>query len=136
MASEGKPFRVVISGSRDVSLPGDAIERILGHSLAVVNNMVGPTAYLTVHMAPIFGDARGVDAAAKRYFKNYPHKEEWKADWDTYGKRAGIIRNQAMFDSKLDGGIVLWNGWSPGTLHMLNLLEEGQVPHVLVRVPG
>lgn len=39
------------------------------------------------------------------------------ADWTTYGKKAGYIRNEAMAE-KADAVIVFWDGKSPGAGHM------------------
>ncbi len=45
----------------------------------------------------VSGGARGADALAKRYAvdRGYCYME-FPADWDTYGRRAGYIRNRAM----------------------------------------
>lgn len=45
----------------------------------------------------VSGGAYGTDALAKRYAadRHYAYKE-FPADWDTYGKRAGYIRNRLM----------------------------------------
>lgn len=47
----------------------------------------------------VSGGARGADALAKRYAmdRGYRYKE-FPADWDTYGRRAGYIRNRAMHE--------------------------------------
>lgn len=47
----------------------------------------------------VSGGARGADALAKRYAmdRGYCYKE-FPADWDTYGRCAGYIRNRAMHE--------------------------------------
>ena len=47
----------------------------------------------------VSGGARGADALAKRYAvdRGYCYME-FPADWDTYGRRAGYIRNRAMHE--------------------------------------
>jgi hypothetical protein len=51
----------------------------------------------------ISGGCRGADKLAERYCKKWkiPFKE-YPADWDTYGKRAGPIRNRQMLDADPD----------------------------------
>lgn len=47
----------------------------------------------------VSGGAYGTDTLAKRYAadRHYAYKE-FPADWDTYGKRAGYIRNRLMHE--------------------------------------
>lgn len=49
----------------------------------------------------VSGGARGADALAKRYAvdRGYCYME-FPADWDTYGRRAGYIRNRAMHEGR------------------------------------
>lgn len=42
-----------------------------------------------------------------------------RADWETHGKRAGIIRNLQMLDEKPELVIAFWDGKSPGTKHTI-----------------
>ncbi len=68
----------------------------------------------------ITGGARGTDTMAERYAreKNLPliiHK----ADWDGYGKSAGMRRNYLML-KECTHVIAFWNGSSPGTKHMIH----------------
>jgi hypothetical protein len=43
------------------------------------------------------------------------------AEWDKYGKRAGMVRNQLIVDD-CDKALVFWDYRSPGTLSTINLL--------------
>ena len=76
----------------------------------------------------VSGGARGADALAKRYAvdRGYCYME-FPADWDTYGRRAGYIRNRAMHEyisthAMVNGSrtysvtriqILLWSRWRP-----------------------
>lgn len=49
------------------------------------------------------------------------------ADWERYGKRAGILRNfeQAEYG---EGLVTLWDGTSPGTKHMQDAMKIKSKP--------
>lgn len=65
------------------------------------------------------GMAPGADTLAIDWcVVNWVAWEEWPADWEKYGKRAGIIRNEAMADNA-DALVAFWDGSSPGTKHMI-----------------
>lgn len=67
----------------------------------------------------VSGGARGVDALGEMFAqKNNLKLHKFPADWDTYGKRAGILRNIEMA-KQADGLLALWDGESPGTKHMI-----------------
>ena len=51
----------------------------------------------------ITGGARGADYLAWSEAKRLGLAQEvYQADWDAYGKKAGMIRNQEMLDSGID----------------------------------
>jgi hypothetical protein len=72
----------------------------------------------------ISGTARGVDA----------HGEQWArarglpvirmpANWDRYGKAAGMVRNREM--ARIAAlGLIFWDNQSAGTRNMIDLLHE------------
>lgn len=74
----------------------------------------------------VSGGARGADALAERWAKenNIPIKI-FKANWDTYGKSAGFIRNASMHNylSQFENRLCLcfWDGQSRGTAHNFKL---------------
>lgn len=49
--------------------------------------------------------------------------EEFHADWDAYGKRAGLIRNQKMI-STVHGLVAFWDGKSTGTRHAIECAKK------------
>lgn len=76
----------------------------------------------------IQGGARGADYLAKRWAEtaHLPMKE-YPANWDVYGKQAGLIRNQEMLtDGKPD--IVLSFPGGTGTADMVRRAEKAGVP--------
>ena len=68
------------------------------------------------------GGARGADILASRLWGELGGKVEvYRADWDRYGKSAGMIRNIEMFETGLDKVIAFWDCHSKGTEHSIKL---------------
>lgn len=61
------------------------------------------------------GVDRITNSWARTMVLNHVELEVFKADWKTYGKAAGPIRNQAMVDSGADVALVFLYGKSVGT---------------------
>lgn len=67
----------------------------------------------------ISGGAKGADALAKWYAKQYGIQyAEYPADWDTHGKAAGPKRNAQMAEACHEA-VAFWDGKSRGTLNMM-----------------
>lgn len=65
------------------------------------------------------GTARGADTLGERYASEHGYTVvRYPADWDTHGRRAGIIRNEQM---ALDAThlVAFWDSISKGTRHMI-----------------
>lgn len=80
----------------------------------------------------IEGGARGVDTIAKYWamFNNIPY-EEYPADWNKYGKSAGIVRNKIMVENA-NYVLILWDGKSKGTKNDIDLCKKLNKPYKLV----
>ncbi len=67
----------------------------------------------------VSGTARGVDTYGEEWARRegIPVKR-FPADWDTYGKSAGYIRNAEMAEYA-DACFVVWDGVSKGSKHMM-----------------
>ena len=72
----------------------------------------------------ISGCAQGADSygAAWARSKSLP-VIEMPADWKSYGRSAGMIRNQAMLE-RAEGLLAIWDGHSPGTKNMIRIAER------------
>ena len=93
-----KETRVVVTGGRNYGVLPE--ERELIHSVFYRIQKKYGRENLTL----ICGMASGADTEAYCYCKlrwNW-NCEEYRADWKTYGRRAGVIRNQQMVDAKPD----------------------------------
>jgi hypothetical protein len=72
----------------------------------------------------ISGAARGADLLGERWAINNGIKTLiFPADWATYGKRAGFIRNEDIIKN-CDIVIAFWDGKSKGTAHSLSLADK------------
>ena len=76
----------------------------------------------------ISGMARGADSAAVDWsVSNWVKLEEYPADWNKYGKRAGYIRNTQMLEEGKPDMVIAFPG-GRGTEMMCNLAEKKGVP--------
>lgn len=86
----------------------------------------------------ISGKARGADKLGEIFAeRNGLIVHEFHADWDTWGKRAGHIRNRDMGHFALghDGRLLaLWDGVSKGTKGMIDFAQEKGLPGYIYRV--
>jgi len=72
----------------------------------------------------VTGGARGADTLAEQYAKEKGLKLTiFPAEWNKYGKRAGFIRNDTIWQYA-DLGIAFWDGESRGTQHSFKLAEK------------
>ena len=103
-------MRTIIAGSRECTHYDDLLRAIdnIGWSPSVI----------------ISGTARGVDRMGERWAKeNQIPVEQFPADWDKYGKSAGVRRNAEMAQ-KADALLALWDWKSRGTKNMIDLATK------------
>lgn len=113
-----KSVRIIVAGGRDFSdyqLTADTLDALLRELKAEEITIVS-------------GGCRGADALGEAYANAHgiPVKR-FPADWKTYGRAAGPIRNAQMAEYASQGkGILLafWNGTSRGTASMIRLAEK------------
>lgn len=70
----------------------------------------------------VCGKARGVDTFGEWWAEQHGIPvEPFPADWDMFGRRAGILRNESMatFAAPQGSCIVIWDGVSRGSEHMI-----------------
>lgn len=76
----------------------------------------------------VSGGAKGADAIGELYAdSNGLKKKIFPADWKTYGKRAGFIRNVDIIEN-CDVCICFWDGESHGTRHDIELCVQKHKP--------
>ena len=83
----------------------------------------------------VCGGAGGVDTLGERWanIRNIPVKHFY-AQWDSYGKSAGYMRNIDMA-KYADACIVVWDGKSKGAKHMYNIAKESGMDTFLYTLP-
>lgn len=73
----------------------------------------------------ISGGAKGADAMAEKVAEELGLKiRVVKAEWDRYGKSAGIVRNLEMIRMAPDLVIACWDGQSKGTKHTVKTAKQ------------
>lgn len=110
------PKRVLVSGSRNWSDAG-TIHTALNEMRAVHGEII------VVH-----GGAKGADSIADSWarLRDVP-VEVYPAQWDKYGKAAGMKRNQQMLDTGIDVVAAFPLGRSPGTRGMMRIATSAGV---------
>ena len=82
----------------------------------------------------ISGGARGADKLGERWaVDNGIPYELFLADWDGYGKSAGMIRNKQMANNA-DALVAFWDGESKGTANMINVAKKRGLKVVIFMV--
>lgn len=114
-------IRIIIAGSRkfnDYSKMLNKLDELGTHLLATMDDI-----------EIVSGHASGADTLGEKFAKayNYPLKI-FPADWNTYGKAAGPIRNEQMakYAAEADRGILVAFpiGESKGTRNMIKLAKQ------------
>lgn len=73
----------------------------------------------------LHGAAPGADAIAAGLAEDFGFTvRAYPADWETYGKRAGVLRNLRMLDEQPDLVLAFQIGGSRGTQHVINEARE------------
>lgn len=111
--STGRGRQTIIAGSRaitDYQHLTDAIQQCPFEITSVVS-----------------GKAKGVDSLGEQYaIQNNLPVYEFPADWQKYGRGAGIIRNREMAKNA-EALLALWDGKSKGTEAMIKLAEHAGI---------
>lgn len=115
---------ILISGSRAFPSPERVMDRIRQD--------------VTPEDRVMHGCARGVDTWAEEAARAIGATILRRpADWDRYGKRAGMLRNEAMFNEARGTTnfriLLFWDGQSRGTKNMIDRCVALNIPHEIIR---
>ena len=106
-------MRVIIAGSRNIN-DKDLVYSAIKESKFNIDEIVS-------------GNCRGVDIIGEQYAKdNNIVLTIFKADWQKFGKAAGIIRNNVMIDYA-NALIAIWDEKSRGTKHIITQAKNNRL---------
>ena len=117
--------KVIIAGSRDFD-----------NFISAEHNLLSFFKAFGIHSTDIeiiSGGARGADKMGEKFANRYGIKlTVFPAQWDKYGKSAGIIRNAEMAQYA-KGGILFafWDGESRGTKNMIDTAKRNKMTVVI-----
>ena len=116
-------FKLIVAGGRDFS-DAKMLEK------AITDLAEGDYADKAVSI--VSGMARGADMLGYMFaVKHNVVVYAMPADWEQYGKRAGMIRNKAMGDMA-DALLAFWDGQSRGTKQMISFMQSmGKTVHIV-----
>lgn len=79
----------------------------------------------------VSGKATGPDKLGEAYAAEKQILiKEFPANWDMQGRAAGIIRNKEMAEFA-DAAIIMWDGESKGTKHMMDCMKKLNKPYLI-----
>lgn len=120
---KNRQFKVIIAGTRffnDYSLLKETADRLLADKITAGYSIV-----------IVSGGCAGADVLGERYAKENGYSiDRYPAEWQKYGRKAGIMRNAVMADNA-DALIAYWDGISRGTK---NMIDEAWKKGLAVRV--
>jgi len=106
-------MKVLVCGSRHFT-DYDLLERTL--DVLDISEIISGAARGADTLAKMYGEARGIPVY------------EFPALWDTYGRRAGPIRNHEMLKERPDLVVGFLSADSRGTAHMLSIARKAGIP--------
>lgn len=103
-------MKTIIAGSRDGFILNDVYKAVNQSGFEITE--------------VVSGTARGVDRLGEEWGEaNNISIKKFPANWDSYGKRAGYMRNIQMAEYA-ESLVALWDGESKGTKHMIDIAKS------------
>lgn len=118
-------MKVLVCGGRDYN-DYDRVRSVLD-SVCDEFGLWDEGTFLPEDITIIHGGARGADRLADEWaMANWVPIEEYKAEWDKYGKSAGHRRNQEMLDKAKPDLVIAFPG-GRGTADMVRRAKEAGI---------
>lgn len=118
--------RVLVTGSRtwrQASVIFDALDSAYTGAMIVVHGACPNGADVIADMWTRMRHRQGWNVAVERH----------PADWDTHGKKAGILRNGEMVAADIDLCLAFIRDNSPGASHCARIAEEAGITTQIFR---
>lgn len=114
--------KVVIAGSRDIT-----DKEYIRYEMNNLWKEIGPFELIS-------GGARGVDRVSAELAEVAGIQVHYfMANWAELGRKAGYLRNVEMA-KVAEYGLIIWDGKSPGTKHMMDIMSEmGKPTDVVIK---
>jgi predicted Rossmann fold nucleotide-binding protein DprA/Smf involved in DNA uptake len=121
-------MRLIIAGGRKF----DDYDLLCDETSYWIVELVGEQEEVVI----ISGLAKGADTLGCQFASEngYP-LEGYAAEWDKYGRSAGIRRNKLMA-KRADALIAFWDGESKGTMHMIDFANAMGLKVKVVQYEG
>jgi hypothetical protein len=117
-------IKLIIAGGRDFGGLNFRHHNLLNQSLTKVKSPISEV---------VCGMATGADNAGRVWAQNRKIVvREFPAEWDRYGRSAGMIRNKQMAEYA-DALVAFWDGQSRGTKNMIETMQALGKPVWVVR---
>ena len=111
-----KKYKVIVAGGRNYNDYINVKSYLYPLKLYCENN--------NLELVIVCGMATVADSLGLRFAEeNNLEILKYPADWNKYGKRAGYLRNYQMGEIA-DSAIVFWDGKSPGTKMMIDIMNN------------
>ena len=108
-------YNLIVAGGREFN-----DYRLLSERLMLIADTYLEEKLITI----VSGAARGADRLGEQFALDHDVRcISLPADWNTYGKRAGFLRNGQMAGMS-QGLLAFWDGKSIGTEHMINTAHD------------
>ena len=118
-------FNVIICGSRDY----DNYERLKSMCDYYLSKKIQSGEKVVI----ISGGAKGADSLGERYAQERGLEVKvFRADWDKYGKRAGILRNTKM--AEIANACIAFPSAYSENKGTTNMIQQAKQHNLLVRV--
>ena len=127
--------RIIIAGCRSFNnydLLCEEVNKIL--------NKFFDQGYTKRDIVFISGNAIGADMCGERFAHEHGFQiKRFPAEWNIYGKPAGMIRNRQMAEYASEEGhdgmlIAFWNGTSRGTKNMIDNAKKYKLKTIVVYI--
>jgi hypothetical protein len=124
-------MKIIIAGGRDFN-DYELLKSTMKNFLSSFMTVLEPD-----EIEIVSGHARGADSLGEKFSNEFGCKLKiFPADWNFFGKSAGIIRNKEMLAyAKIDDDSVLiafWDGKSRGTKNMIDISKNAGLKVVVV----